>query len=155
MKIEKYEKDPDWGQGPWMEEPDRIEWTDEETGYPCLLTRNHDMGNLCGYVAVPKGHPYYHKTYNEIGHKISAHGGLTYSRACQGHICHEPEPGEPDNVWWFGFDCAHASQDLIPGMRRMQETMKNKYFNPTYKDLNYVIEEIVDLARQLKEAERG
>src|SRR5215510_304522 len=29
------------------------------------------------------------------------------------HICHTPSPGEPDNVWWLGFDCCHLG-DLYP-----------------------------------------
>jgi hypothetical protein len=24
-----------------------------------------------------------------------------------------PNPGEPDDVWWFGFDCAHCD-DMSP-----------------------------------------
>ena len=36
-----------WGEGPWQDEPDKIQWQDEETGLPCLIVRGH-MGFLCG-----------------------------------------------------------------------------------------------------------
>ena len=46
--------------------------------------------------------------------------GLTYAARCQEdnrpitqRICHIPERGQPDDVWWFGFDCVHA-EDYIP-----------------------------------------
>lgn len=35
---------------------------------------------------------------------LAVHGGLTYSDRCHDDICHVPAPGEPDDVWWFGFD---------------------------------------------------
>lgn len=33
-------------------------------------------------------------------------------------VCHVPEPGEPDSVWWFGFDCAHLG-DRSPAFPQM------------------------------------
>jgi len=59
-------------------------------------------------VAVPPGHPFHGKGWKEVEDHLEIHGGITYAEACAGHICHVPEPGEPDNVWWLGFDCAHA-----------------------------------------------
>jgi len=44
---------------------------------------------------------------------VEVHGGLTYANACSGHICHVPKQGEPDDVWWFGFDTSHAG-DFSP-----------------------------------------
>ena len=98
-----------WPSGPWDNEPDRFEWRSQ--GFPCLAARSH-VGAWCGYVAVPHGHPWHGKGYADID--TNAHGGLTYSGSCTGRICHIPEPGESDNVWWLGFDCAHAG-DLYPG----------------------------------------
>jgi len=59
-------------------------------------------------------------------------------------ICHVPEAGESDRVWWFGFDCAHLG-DLIPGM---DDRYGNDYDN-TYKGVNYVRQEVTKLAAQL------
>ena len=99
-----------WGAGPWLTEPDRLEW--RHAGLPCLANRNHH-GVWCGYVAVPPGHPLHGKGYDDVD--VEVHGGLTYADRCSEHICHVPQPGEPDDVWWFGFDCAHAG-DFTPGL---------------------------------------
>jgi hypothetical protein len=89
--------------GPWDQEPDRDLW--KHAGLACLVNRG-PMGAWCGYVAVPPGHPAHRKHYNEVD--VEVHGGLTYSEECQGVICHTPKPGEPDDVWWLGFDCGHT-----------------------------------------------
>lgn len=34
------------------------------------------MGHLCGYIGVPKGHPWYGKDHDMI--EANVHGGLTY-----------------------------------------------------------------------------
>src|SRR5688572_7588915 len=102
-----------WPPGPWQHEPDKAQWQDPATGLPCLIVRN-SSGALCGYVGVSKGHPLFEVGYQGADdYDLSCHGGLTYSEHCQPStdealgICHVPAPGEPDHVWWFGFDCAH------------------------------------------------
>src|SRR6266496_32796 len=100
METKEYKIDrTGWPAGPWDNEPDRLEWRDKATGFPCLIVRNR-MGGLCGYVGVPTKHPFHGKNYDSVN--ISVHGGLTYSGACAGHICHIPKPGETDDVWWLG-----------------------------------------------------
>lgn len=154
-----------WGEGPWLGEPDKVQFTDPETGYPCLVNRG-PMGALCGYVGVPEGHPLYGRPYGDVDADV--HGGLTFSAPCSHEedpakgICHIPEPGEPDNVWWFGFDCAHAF-DLMPDMLRLRkeipalqelaEKLTPSEFQDVYRTLEYVETQIVELAKQLKEAE--
>lgn len=96
--------------GPWVDEPDRVEW--RHRGLPCLITRQPEQGHLCGYVAVPPGHPWHGVHYRELS-EVYVHGGLTYADPCFENVCHVPQQGEPDNVWWFGFDCAHYG-DLPP-----------------------------------------
>lgn len=100
----------EWGEGPWQSEPHRAEW--EHAGLPCIAHRG-GSGAWCGYVGISPGHPFHGKGYSEVEESVSVHGGLTYAEACQGHICHVPKPGEPDNLWWFGFDAAHAG-DMTP-----------------------------------------
>jgi hypothetical protein len=34
------------------------------------------------------------------------------------HRCNRPEPGDSDEVWWIGFDTAHAF-DVMPGMQKL------------------------------------
>lgn len=136
---------PDWRDipGPWKGEPDRVEF--RHAGLPCLLKRNDDMGTWCGYAAVPPGHPAHGKPYDDV--PVQAHGGLTYADACSGSICHVPKPGEPDDVWWLGFDCCHGG-DVVPmfvtmGMRSWFGRAEK------YRDVAYVRRETKRLAQQL------
>ena len=116
-----------WGSGPWDGEPDKVSWTDTATGRPCLAVRG-PVGAWCGYVAVDPGHPLHGRDY-EVPN-VDVHGGLTYADSCQERateaegVCHVPQPGQPHDVWWFGFDCAHLG-DLWPaGLRARQLVAK-------------------------------
>lgn len=129
-----------WSSGPWDNEPDKLNWTDEATGLPCMIVRN-SMGSLCGYVAVDRNHPDFGKDYNDV--PVDVHGGLTYADKCSHVICHVPEPGKPDDVWWLGFDCAHLG-DLSPAPH-----MFDRYDDGHYRDVKYVTEECTSLAKQL------
>ncbi len=137
-----------WGHGPWQTEPDRVEWT--HAGLPCLALRSGAMGNWCGYAAVPPGHPLHGTKFSDV--HVDVHGGLTYASACAGAICHVPNPGEPDDVWWFGFDCAHC-WDILPALDvRMRATgFTGQLHMPgtSYKTLAYVHGETNRLAAQL------
>ena len=140
----------EWGPGPWQDEPDRFEW--RHKGVPCLALRG-PWGAWCGYVAAEPGHPWH-------GHEPDAevHGDVTFTGTCSGHICHVPEPGEPDDVWWLGFDCAHAF-DLQPGMgaylRKVDGMLPERFAgvdpfsDGTYRDLAYVRAQCEQLADQL------
>lgn len=147
MKTIKYRyiDKSNWPHGPWDDEPDKIQWPDPVTGLPCLAVRS-SMGNWCGYVGVPEGHPYFMKEYGDVD--VACHGGLTFSGSCaedgSDHgICHVVEPGESDRVWWLGFDCGHAF-DLMPGMRLMEGSV--------YRNLTYVQDQCFLIAAQLKAA---
>lgn len=144
-----------WGDGPWQTEPDRVEW--EHAGLPCLALRNHH-GNWCGYAAVAPGHPLHGKDYNDAD-DVVVHGGLTYASLCADAICHVPKPGEPEDVWWFGFDCAHCG-DFTPAMHARLNVREgpydhaaavaaNRFDVDVYRTLDYVREEVEQLAAQL------
>lgn len=141
-----------WGPGPWQDEPDRLEWR-TAAGLPGMAIRHPESGSWCGYAAVAPGHPLFGKHYDEPN--VSVHGGLTYANECQGHIRHTPEPGEPDHVWWFGFDCHHW-MDLAPGMEAKLNSLmpaRKSRASETYRDLAYVRAEVESLATQLSVAE--
>lgn len=129
--------------GAWQAEPDRIEW--QAHGFTCLASRNR-MGAWCGYVAVPPGHPWHGKHYDAVPAEV--HGGLTYAEACNGLICHEPAPGESDDVWWLGFDCAHSG-DHIPAMDEYRYRFLGGP-SDTYRDANYIRAETERLAEQAR-----
>ena len=130
------------GEEPWRTEPDRMAWRDAETGLQCLILRSY-MGNLCGYVRVPRGHPWHGKRYQQRGidRRISVHGGITFSGCLGGRRMKRGH--------WFGFDCAHWC-DLVPGL------MQHGLYGPggadtssVYRDITYVRDECTSLAAQL------
>lgn len=140
-----------WGDGPWQTEPDRVEF--RHAGLPCLMVRHPVLGHFCGYAAVPPGHPLHGKSSKEEDLAcVDVHGGINYAAPCDGVICHVPEPGEPDNAWWFGFDCAHCF-DITPGMFKTigAERFAALFADSEYRDLAYVRRETKRLAEQLAE----
>jgi hypothetical protein len=153
----------EWGAGPWQDEPDKLQWVDEATGLPCLIKRNTQVtGALCGYVGVSEGHPDFGKGYDDV--EVEVHGGLTFADFChksddgrdEERICHVPDPGEPDHVWWLGFDCSHAG-DLSPAMdARLRRSPLGPMPMPAgwedvYRPLDYVKGHVTALAAQLHE----
>lgn len=139
-----------WPRGEWDSEPDKCQF-ETEVGLPGLIVRG-PSGALCGYAAIPEGHKLFGRSYDASEVKAEAHGGLTFSGACksganeQSDICHRPSPGEPEHVWWFGFDCAHAG-DLMPSLWRRFSWSQGG----VYRNLSYVRAEVEALAKQLKE----
>ena len=153
-----------WGPGDWVDEPDRFEF--EHEGFSCCGFRVWDwegwefdnlaLGHWCGYILIPKEHPWYgrdvFKDYADMD--VDVHGGLTH-----GKLDHPKEGG-----WWIGFDCAH-SWDLVPSMinmkKKMIEDMKltlpekchnSPIFMDSYKNFDYVVNEVKSLAEQAKRA---
>jgi hypothetical protein len=127
---------------PWESEPDRLEW--RAHGLACLIVRN-GLGTLCGYVGVPRQHPWYGAGLEAIEDRVSVHGGLTYSAPCRDHICHS----DPTPVHWFGFDCSHYG-DLIPGKGALSALFPFPTLDDgTYRTIGYVKAETERLARQL------
>lgn len=121
--------------GPWMDEPDRLEW--DHKGISCLILRVH-LGHLCGYVRVPKGHPYYGEGSSYLDEDC-VHGGITFSK----------EDDEIPDMWRIGFDCGHA-WDLIPAFLKSPYSII--FDDEQYRDISYVKAEVERLADQCKEA---
>jgi hypothetical protein len=150
-KIDKSE----WARGPWTDEPDAMQWSDPATGLPCLIVRAA-LGNLCGYVGVTPGHPAYGVGWAKLNY--TAHGGINFAESCSGEpgtgVCHLPSKGEPDKVWWIGFDCAHGF-DVLPFGATLAEGIVRRTgrggrgYDHTYKDIEYVKRQCARLAQQL------
>jgi len=136
--------------GEWMDEPDKKQWVDKETGLACLIVRARP-GSLCGYVGVSEFHEYFGKGESAVP-DFYCHGGLTFFGGCQEGkepgkgVCHIPAEGEPDNTWWFGFDCAHLG-DITPAP--FFSTVNSFEENDTYRNIKYVEGECKALARQI------
>jgi len=142
----------EWPRGEWDSEPDKAQFVDENTGLPCLIVRG-PSGALCGYVGVAEGHPLFNRDcFDATADQIEVHGGLTFSDFCahsadeSRHICHVPAPGEPDRVWWFGFDCAHSG-DLCPAFGNRPGFERSPWEN--YCGIGYLRNQCAKLAEQL------
>lgn len=147
--------------GPWQHEPDRVEF--RHGGLPCLLKRA-PYGQWCGYVGVPPGHPWHKKSFGSVPAQV--HGDLTYGKSCDEElaVCHIPQPGESDDIWWLGFDCGHRD-DCVPrgDEARMQVRMQNMFsifgssyeepdlgtIDGEYRDVAFVRAETIKLAGQV------
>ena len=139
-----------------------------------------EMGHRCGYVGVPHGHPLYEHAYdaphvmlsmdmNRSTEKMSpmqimlgafkdndqltspeyvfeVHGGLTFSGG------NKEYPVEAD-LWWFGYDCAHAG-DLPEPESKMGRMYAEHGFadrDGVLRTLDFCVAECESLARQLAE----
>lgn len=145
-----------WPDGPWIHEPDEVQYQDVDTDLPCLIKRNY-TGALCGYVGVLPGHKlhginYHYNKLDELYSTLDVHGGVTYtglcdvSRSCKFYgVCNDTDPEEPKHIiWWIGFDCNHF-QDFAPACNI---GLNDRLYN--YRTISYVKEECSKLAKQLK-----
>lgn len=137
-RDEKLER---WGEGPWLDEPDWIEW--REMGLQCLMRRT-PLGTWCGYVGLPSWHPWHGCERGEIRAEI--HGGVTFAAPADA------------GLWWVGFDCGHCFDvtpllcKQLPGYMTGLADMVPDAFTPRYRDVSYVVREVNELARQCSEA---
>jgi hypothetical protein len=143
MDEEKLAK---FGPGPWMTEPDRVEYKAE--GFPVLLLRHEELGNWCGYLAVQPGNPLHGLDHRDVSGDLWVHGGVNYASQCSERVCHVPDPGEPDDVWWFGFDAGHGF-DMSPGLMRLGSPLREMLWGE-YRDLEYIKASVEGLAAQIK-----
>lgn len=106
-----------------------------------MLPAGSGAGYANGYVAVPKDPPYFGKFYEDVD--IQIHGGLTFSASGDRITAKDLPETEViegclhnlDENWWvFGFDTCHYMDTLESWPREA------------------VIEETLDLKRQLEEA---
>jgi hypothetical protein len=146
------------GPGPWIDEPDRLEF--RHAGFACLVRRVPSNGIFCGYVALPPGHPWHELDLEAVEPLVRVHGGATYLAPCSNElgVCHVPQPGESDDVRWLGFDAGHGSMDRIPifereispGYRELR--LSPLFANVTYRDLAFMRAEVERLAEQARDA---
>lgn len=174
------DRHPD-GDGPWKMEADKVAWRDPATNMDCIIRRSKQGGYLCGYVAVPPGHP----TFGFDGDALAAlgihpHGGVDHGAPCEEwvpepvSVCHVRERDaairrnttkaaaaaeidrQHDDAWWFGFNCDKPG-DLQPGQRNAAATDRGSRVGvrSVYRDENYVLAHVVDLAAQLHAIGKG
>jgi hypothetical protein len=134
---------PGWPAGPWDDEPDWLQWPEEQTGFVCLILRSPRMGYLCGYVGVPRGAPAWGLEDREARRRgVECHGDVTYSD--DRPPCEAGSSLLPPGLWWLGFHCSNAS-DAFPGLDGIGMGIPGM----EYRALGHVRAECEGLARQL------
>jgi hypothetical protein len=162
------------GNGPWKMEADKIAWRDRETGMDCIIRRAAVGGYLCGYVAVPSGHPVFGFEGDALAALgIRPHGGVDHASPCEElepeavSVCHvrERDPAirrnsaraaaagvdrQHDDAWWFGFSCDKPG-DLQPTRPDAPASVRGSHvgLKSVYRDETYVLAHVIDLAAQL------
>jgi hypothetical protein len=154
------------GDGEWIEEPDYIKFNYKR--YKGMIYRiiNEEIyakeeayfgGYLCGYIIVPKNHPFFCQ-FEICYENIYCHGGITFNKF-------------KDDVHLIGFACAHLG-DYIPACEHMKKTIPEMieiekafplpegmedylWLKPIYKNLNYCIEECKNIINQLVEENKN
>lgn len=131
---------------PWEIEGNELYF--EAHGLMCYLWRNMNTLTWCGYVAFPKVLQARSKVLgasqvpDSAAHDFDVHGGVTFN----GYI---PQL----NAWCLGFDTTHY-MDRTPGIEKLlAESGRPRDSNHlgTYRDLAYVTNEAINLAKQMAE----
>jgi hypothetical protein len=101
----------------------------------CYMRRT-DMLHLCGYIEIPKLHGFYKKYTDdsEVIYSLIVHGGVTWDDIDEDRLC-------------IGFDCNHSC-DMRPGLLYHSIPFPT-FTGSTYKDKEYVIKELRELAGQI------
>lgn len=87
-----------------------LSWFKSYTKGVPSLSANYGWGN--GYVILPKEHPWYGKTYNNI--PVEIHGGLTYSNFIEEENIVSLGLEDKDiGMYMIGFDTAHYGDNPI------------------------------------------
>ena len=145
-------------EGKWRVEPDKVAWTDRQTGYPCII-RREDGGHLGAYVGLPRSHPLYGFEADAVPPDlVSVPGGLDYAAPCDEHgpesrsICHVGRCARHDDLWWVGTVCNRIS-DLIPDDAKHAQEAQRLGIRQSYRDAQTLYGVCTDLATELKALE--
>jgi hypothetical protein len=118
----------------------------EHAGFQ-FVTVHNGMGYRCGYVRIPKGHPWHGRNYGDID--VDVHGGLSFA-----------EPDMPcdkagdDDAYWVGFDCGHSGDAQDPSLpsSRLADFRMPFIDGDTVKTQSYVEAECHGLCEQAARA---
>lgn len=145
------------------------------SGHPYMVVVMESSGHRNGYVGVLPNSKLYSIRYDKL-YDINVYGGLTYSGLMNYIVGAE-------NPYYFGFDCNHITDDIIPidemrdilvkcgqftvgDMNRImtryqqvhqiiQGSVSSSYGETSTKSLDFVLGEIEKLSEQIKEKEDG
>jgi len=145
LAIPSFIDKSDWGDGPWQDEPDLLQWCSTvPPHYECQIARSVVTGVLCGYVAIPAGHPAHGMGWGRGGLDVDVHGDLTFA-----------EQGV-NGVWVIGFvspalEARMGNRIARDAWLAAMEEAAPECFRTTYKTIAYVRAVVESLAQQLAE----
>lgn len=143
-----------------------VEKTWDHKGFKCVVLAQ-DGGYRCGYVGIGEDNNLYGVDYSDAPACMQSkleelksqtlgkvtpemyfdvHGGITYSGNGDGEYPIE------SNLWWFGFDCAHAEDGKDVNLITDRSYLDIITMYPTggiVRSLEYCISECESLADQL------
>ncbi|HEX6527375.1 MAG TPA: hypothetical protein VF070_46290 [Streptosporangiaceae bacterium] len=101
--------------------------------------QNNGVGYRCGFVRVPRGHPWHGRGYDQIP------ADLNFA-----------QPDTEDDAWWLGFGWFDAPDPSLP----LREGRSPDYYDHlsrsgVIRTTEYVESECHRLAEQARRAERG
>ena len=108
-------------------------WSGKEN-YFLMGMDSYSTSYYCGYVAVPKGHPFSQKNRLDLALSLSVHGGITFSQMItpKSQILNDLE-GE----FVIGFDCKHFGDTI--------EKCNAEYVR---KELESLVDQLIKAAEQ-------
>ena len=87
-------------------------FTKDNTWFTSKVPNPLDYGWGNGYVIIPKDHPAFGKSYDDL-YDIDVHGGLTYSQELTKERCKAFGIDESNiGSWVVGFDTFHYGDDI-------------------------------------------
>jgi len=111
-----------------IDRPDDVLATGVHNGHQWVVTSNGG-GFRCGYVRVPKGHPWHGNSWDDFEEYPLVHGGITFG---EGDVQCD-QPGD-DDAWWVGFDCAHGFDSPDPLLMDLKTKTWRAEMNSRFPD---------------------
>lgn len=115
------------------------------------------MLHRCGYLGLPKRHPFQESEDFHLTQQLPVHGGITYEGVWGffGLI--------PNDLYFIGFSCDHIGDkdDTVSGLQygykvqpkstcvQPKSTGQHPFVEPTVKDLSFVMEQLRRLSKQI------
>ncbi len=160
-----------WEDGPWKSEPDQVNFKTEE-GLDAAIVRSSHSGSLCGYVGIPKSHPWHGKGYSDLVQPTAAQNDRPVDLTkispiellCAAITDKEEDAGERigllvdvhGGLTYAGAGIAEFNED--PDLwyfgfdcAHSGDRMPAYEYSGSYRDIPYVKKEIAALSKQLFE----
>lgn len=163
-----------WPHGPWMGEPDFLQFKTAE-GFDGVIIRTIHSGALCGYVGIPASHPWHGKEYGaeispskeQLGQTVdmdkisiislfaaaaNAESIEDFARidciiSVHGGLTYSSKGRSDfneDPALWYFGFDCNHYGDFAPGM--------GDFMDGSYRDIEYVQGEVARLSQQLSKA---